>query len=210
MTIAKVHDFYDHEIRQLDEKARQEKYDKMSLSPFRFLQGSSHLFYYDVTRIPLGFDTPRDKPTWILGDLHIENFGVQGNAKGDIIYDVNDLDQGYLGSYLYDLIGMAVSVRLFAEKAGYDSVLAIRNNVLEYLHHLQTYALGKDPSDVCFTRDNAKGPIKKLMKKAEKKREELMGERTELVDGVRRFCPLSDMEVVDDATRAAIESAWPS
>jgi uncharacterized protein (DUF2252 family) len=96
MTIAKVLDFYDHEIRQLDEKARQEKYDKMSLSPFRFFQGSSHLFYYDVTRIPLGFDTPRDKPTWIQGDLHIENFGVHGNAKGEIIYDVNDFDEGYL------------------------------------------------------------------------------------------------------------------
>lgn len=65
MTIAKVLDFYDHEIRQLDETARQEKYDKMSLSPFRFFRGSSHLFYYDVTRIPLGFDTPQDKPTWI-------------------------------------------------------------------------------------------------------------------------------------------------
>jgi len=37
-----------------------------------------------------------------------------------------------------------------------------------------------------------------------------MGERTELVDGVRRFCTLPDMEAVDDATRAAIESAWPS
>lgn len=111
MTIAKVLDFYDHEIRQLNEQARQEKYDKMSLSPFRFFRGSSHLFYYDVTRIPLGFDTPRDKPTWIQGDLHFENFGVHGNAKGEIIYDINDFDEGYLGSYLYDLIRMAVSVR---------------------------------------------------------------------------------------------------
>lgn len=210
MTIAKVLDFYDHEIRQLDEQARQEKYDKMSLSPFRFFRGSSHLFYYDVTRIPLGFDTPRDKPTWIQGDLHFENFGVHGNAKGEIIYDVNDFDEGYLGSYLYDLIRMAVSVRLFAEEAGYDPTPAIRNYVLEYLHDLKKYALRKDPSDVCFTRDNTKGPIKKLIKKAEKKREELMGERTELVDGVRRFCTLPDMEAVDDATRAAIESAWPS
>ncbi|KTR60106.1 hypothetical protein RSA42_09570 [Exiguobacterium indicum] len=210
MTIAKVLDFYDHEIRQLDEQSRQEKYDKMSLSPFRFFRGSSHLFYYDVTRIPLGFDTPRDKPTWIQGDLHFENFGVHGNAKGEIIYDVNDFDEGYLGSYLYDLIRMAVSVRLFAEEAGYDPTPAIRNYVLEYLHDLKNYALGKDPSDVCFTRDNTKGPIKKLIKKAEKKREELMGERTELVDGVRRFCTLPDMEAVDDPTRIAIESAWSS
>lgn len=210
MTIAKVLDFYDHEIRQLNEAARQEKYDKMSLSPFRFFRGSSHLFYYDVTRIPLGFDTPRDKPTWIQGDLHFENFGVHGNAKGEIIYDVNDFDEGYLGSYLYDLIRMAVSVRLFAEEAGYDPAPAIQNYVFKYLHDLKKYASGKDPSDVCFTRDNTKGPIKKLIKKAEKKREELMGERTEIINGTRRFRALPDMEIVDDATVKAIQGAWYS
>ncbi|MGI1805922.1 DUF2252 domain-containing protein [Exiguobacterium sp. TDN 0502] len=210
MTIAKVLDFYDHEIRQLNETARQEKYDKMSLSPFRFFRGSSHLFYYDVTRIPLGFDTPQDKPTWIQGDLHFENFGVHGNAKGEIIYDVNDFDEGYLGSYLYDLIRMAVSVRLFAEEAGYDPAPAIQNYVLEYVHDLKKYAAGKDPSNVYFTRDNTKGPIRKLIKKAEKKRDALMGERTEIVNGVRRFCTLPDMEAVDSATRASIQSAWSS
>ncbi|MEI4463196.1 DUF2252 family protein [Exiguobacterium indicum] len=210
MTIAKVLDFYDHEIRQLNEAARQEKYDKMSLSPFRFFRGSSHLFYYDVTRIPLGFDTPQDKPTWIQGDLHFENFGVHGNAKGEIIYDVNDFDEGYLGSYLYDLIRMAVSVRLFAEEAGYDPAPAIQNYVFKYLHDLKKYASGKDPSDVCFTRDNTKGPIKKLIKKAEKKREELMGERTEIINGTRRFRALPDMEIVDDATVKAIQGAWYS
>ena len=61
-----------------------------------------------------------ETPTWIQGDFHFENFGVHGNAKGEIIYDVNDFDEGYLGSYLYDLIRMAVSVQLFAKEAGYD------------------------------------------------------------------------------------------
>ncbi|RDB32391.1 DUF2252 domain-containing protein [Exiguobacterium sp. RIT594] len=209
LTIAKVLDFYDHEVRGLDEAARQTKYQKMSASPFLFFRGSSHLFYYDVTRIPLGFDTPPETPTWIQGDLHFENFGVHGNAKGEIIYDVNDFDEGYLGSYLYDLIRMAVSVQLFAEEAGYDAEPAIAAYIQHYLDDLRQYAKGKNPSKVCFTIDNTKGPIRKLIKKAEKKKSELLGERTTVVDGQRQFTDLPDMKRLDASTYAAIEAVWP-
>ena len=210
MTIAKVLDFYDDEIRRLDEASRRQKYEKMSQSPFLFFRGSSHLFYYDLTRIPLGFDTPGETPTWIQGDLHFENFGVHGNAKGEIIYDVNDFDEGYLGSYLYDLIRMAVSVRLFAEEVGYDAEPAIAAYIQHYLQDLRKYAEGKNPSDVCFTVDNTKGPIRKLIKKAEKKKTELLGERTAVVEGHRKFLDLPDMKPVSAETYAAIEAVWPS
>lgn len=209
LTISKVLDFYDHEVRGLDEAARQTKYQKMSASPFLFFRGSSHLFYYDVTRIPLGFDTPPETPTWIQGDLHFENFGVHGNAKGEIIYDVNDFDEGYLGSYLYDLIRMAVSVQLFAEEAGYDAKPAIAAYIQHYLDDLRQYAKGKNPGKVCFTTDNTKGPIRKLIKKAEKKKAELLGERTTVVDGQRRFADLPDMKRLDSSAYTAIEAVWP-
>ena len=53
----------------------------MMESPFRFFRGSAYLFYYDVTKIPFSFHTPEDKPTWIQGDLHMENFGAFQNEK---------------------------------------------------------------------------------------------------------------------------------
>ena len=40
---------------------------------------------------------------------------------GEIIYDVNDLMKGYLGSYLYDVIRMAVSVSTVCEGSGIRS-----------------------------------------------------------------------------------------
>ncbi|VWX38343.1 DUF2252 domain-containing protein [Exiguobacterium oxidotolerans] len=210
MTIAKVLDFYDDEIRRLDEASRRQKYEKMSQSPFLFFRGSSHLFYYDLTRIPLGFDTPVETPTWIQGDLHFENFGVHGNAKGEIIYDVNDFDEGYLGSYLYDVIRMAVSVRLFADEVAYDPEPAIKAYIENYLHDLHEYANGKNPSDICFTVKNTKGPIRKLIKKAEKKKADLLGERTAVIDGHRKFLDLPDMKRVEKETYAAIEAIWPN
>ncbi|MBX4373307.1 DUF2252 domain-containing protein, partial [Mycobacterium tuberculosis] len=65
-------------------------------SPFRFFRGSAYLFYYDMTKIPFSYHTPEDKPTWIQGDLHMDNFGAFQNELGEIVYDVNDFDEGYI------------------------------------------------------------------------------------------------------------------
>ncbi|WP_114571344.1 DUF2252 domain-containing protein [Exiguobacterium flavidum] len=210
-TIAKVLDFYDGTIRQLDEEGRQAKYAKMLESPFRFFRGSSHLFYYDVTRIPLAFDTPVHYPTWIQGDLHFENFGVHGNALGEVVYDVNDFDEGYLGSYLYDVLRMAVSVQLFAEECGHDPRAGIEAFCQSYLDQLRLFAQGaENPRTFSYTKGNTKGPVKKLIKKAEKKQAELLAERTELHGGERRFKQMPDMVPVDETTLDAIRSVWPS
>jgi len=56
-TLATVLDYYDKSIRNLSEAARDEKYNKMSATPFSFFRGSSHLFYYDFAKVPLAFDT---------------------------------------------------------------------------------------------------------------------------------------------------------
>ena len=106
---------FDEQCMNLNEDNRKEKYTKMMESPFRFFRGSAYLFYYDMTKIPFSFHTPADKPTWIQGDLHMENFGAFQNEKGEIVYDVNDFDEGYIGSYLYDILRMSVSIALFCD-----------------------------------------------------------------------------------------------
>lgn len=207
-TIAFVLDFYDGQIRKLPEASRREKYEKMSLSPFRFFRGSSHLFYYDLTKIPLAFDTEEGFPTFIQGDLHFENFGVFGDGGGNIIYDVNDFDEGYLGSYLYDVMRMAISVDLFARETGFDSKAAIEAYARHYARTIRKYAAGKKES-VQFTKDNTCKPIKKLIKKAEEKRSEFLAERTEVRDEERYFATSEDLEQVTGEMRERILQAWP-
>ncbi|MFY7869394.1 MAG: DUF2252 family protein, partial [Exiguobacterium sp.] len=142
-TIGTVLDFYDQSIRQLSEEARQEKYAKMSSSPFSFFRGSSHLFYYDFAKVPIAFDTGPDHPTFIQGDLHFENFGVFEDGAGTIIYDVNDFDEAYIGSYLFDLLRMAVSVDLFAAESGFDGKAAIQAFAESYAKAIDKHAHGR-------------------------------------------------------------------
>lgn len=119
-TVETVFNEFGRNILNLSEEKRAVKYRKMSENVFRFFRGSTFLFYFYASREPLPFHTPADTPTWIQGDMHFENFGAFQNESGDLVYDVNDFDEGYLGSYLYDLLRMSVSIVLVAEMCGFS------------------------------------------------------------------------------------------
>lgn len=112
-------DEFDGSIMALSHIDRAEKYGKMAQSAFSFYRGSAYLFYFDTTRQYFPYHSAPERPTWIQGDLHFENFGAFRSEDGDIVYDVNDFDEGYVGSYLYDLLRMAVSIALVGRQLGY-------------------------------------------------------------------------------------------
>ncbi|MCC5891658.1 DUF2252 family protein [Exiguobacterium sp.] len=207
-TIATVLDYYDTSVRHLSEEARREKYEKMSASPFSFFRGSSHLFYYDFAKVPLAFDTGETYPTFIQGDLHFENFGVFEDGAGTIIYDVNDFDEAYLGSYLFDVLRMAISVDLFAAESGFDATEAIETYAEVYARAIARYAKGED-EDVQFTKANTSKAIKKVIKKAEQKKDAFMAERTEVRDEERYFATSDDLIPVSPGMTEKIKHAWP-
>lgn len=164
---------FDEQCMQLNSNKRQEKYKKMLESPFRFFRGSAYLFYYDMTNLHLQFHTPEDTPTWIQGDLHMENFGAFQNERGEIVFDVNDFDEGYIGSYLFDVLRMSVSVALFCDELSLSEEEQRKriSNYLEayYLQLRRFKKLKDDPYSLTFTAGNTKGPIKKMLKKLMKR-----------------------------------------
>lgn len=164
---------FDHHIMNLTAEQRLEKYNKMVESAFRFYRGTAFLFYYDTTNIPSPFHTPANKPTWIMGDMHIDNFGAFQNEQGQIVFDVNDFDEGYVGSYLYDILRMAVSIALYFDENGYDEELqqqAIQAFLAAYVQQLKRFQSKKDnPKTFMFTKQNTKGPIRRLLKKLDKR-----------------------------------------
>ncbi|HWL25062.1 MAG TPA: DUF2252 family protein [Ureibacillus sp.] len=91
------------------------KNDGKSISIFR---GSAYLFYYDMTKILFSYHTDENKPTWIQDDLHMENFGAFQNENSEIVYDVNDFEEGYIGSNFYDVLRMSVSIALYGKQQG--------------------------------------------------------------------------------------------
>jgi uncharacterized protein (DUF2252 family) len=97
------------------------KHQKMALNPFRFLRGSSGLFYADIqagilqlpsallTQVPL---------TTVMGDCHIANFGFfteDGSYGARVIFAPNDFDDACIGPAVWDLSRYVVSLLLAAD-----------------------------------------------------------------------------------------------
>ncbi|GIO16220.1 hypothetical protein J19TS2_57750 [Cohnella xylanilytica] len=118
LTISQVLEEFDGRIMGLDDGKRIMKYRKMRGSPYLFFRGSAYLFYFDVGREWFPYRSDPERPTWIQGDLHFENFGAFRSGKGRIAFDVNDFDEGCMGSYLYDVLRMSVSLFLAMSERG--------------------------------------------------------------------------------------------
>ncbi|MEV7812727.1 DUF2252 domain-containing protein [Streptomyces flaveolus] len=88
---------------------------RMAATPFAFLRGSAGLMAYDLARTP----TTRIG-TQICGDAHAANFGLYGDARGDLVIDLNDFDETVRGPWEWDLKRLAASLVLAGREAGAD------------------------------------------------------------------------------------------
>ena len=214
--LEKIFEEFDGQCMTLNKEQRLEKYKTMLENPFRFFRGSAYLFYYDVTKVPSIFHTDDEKPTWIQGDLHMDNFGAFQNESGDIVYDVNDFDEGYVGSYLYDVIRMSVSIALYLEEQGLNTSaqeMAIHHFLRGYINQLKRFQRKQDdPRTLTFTKDNTKGPIKRVLKKLEKRqRTHFLQDISQInEEGKRVFIWNEEVQPVSDEEFAAISNALPN
>ncbi|GAA3123718.1 DUF2252 domain-containing protein [Streptomyces rameus] len=88
---------------------------RMAAGPFAFLRGAAGLMAYDLARTPTtGIGTQ------ICGDAHAANFGLYGDARGDLVIDLNDFDETAHGPWEWDLKRLAASLVLAGRAAGAD------------------------------------------------------------------------------------------
>jgi uncharacterized protein (DUF2252 family) len=88
------------------------KYAVMRHDPFSFLRGTCPLFY---ARLPAPKVLAKAPPTWVCGDLHLENMG---SYKGDnrlVYFDLNDFDEAALAPCTWELIRLLSSVHIAAD-----------------------------------------------------------------------------------------------
>jgi len=57
----------------------------------------------------------RAEEAYVVGDLHIENFGTWRDAEGRLVWGVNDFDEAHPMAFPNDLVRLAVSAFLAAE-----------------------------------------------------------------------------------------------
>lgn len=213
--LASVFREFDGQIMKLDEDKRLLKYRKMAESPFSFYRGSAYLFYLDVTREWFPYHTPAERPTWIQGDLHVENFGAFRNEAGELVYDINDFDEGYLGSYLYDLLRMSGSIALVGQQLQLsleEQTEAVEAYIKAYYKQIHRFAKEKDdPSKLEFDEDATAGSVRKLLQKLKKRDAHrfLLTVTEAEADKGRRFIRSEELLPAGPAERDALAQAWP-
>jgi uncharacterized protein (DUF2252 family) len=102
------------------------KIARMTASPHAFLRGASPLFYEllreqpELAEGPPGFG-------WLIGDLHLENFGAfrghapQARSKSDddpVVFDLNDFDDAFEGPWFVDVLRLLTSLVLAGRELG--------------------------------------------------------------------------------------------
>ena len=212
-TIQTILDAYEGGELKLNKENRTAKYKKMLRSPFHFYRGSAFLFYYDLAHLPLPYTTAKEHPTWIQGDLHFENFGAFELRNGRIVFDTNDFDEGYLGSYLYDVVRSAVSIGLYATLLDFSE--EDRKKLMElyfrsYAEQLHHYTTGDaDVTAEVFTKENTQGPIQALLAEVEENDARArLRTLTTIEDGKRRLKRDSGLETLDKEEREAFDKGW--
>ena len=157
------------------------KYRNMAENPFRFLRGSAHLFYEDLSPTFL----PVSPLSWISGDLHLENFGTYKGDNRLVYFDLNDFDEGALAPAAWELARMVTSIYTGFESLGIDKKEARRTAAL----FLQTYSFRLGLGRARYLeKQTARGIVQLLLDQvAERKQKELIRQRTLLKNDALRL-----------------------
>ncbi|AEB47358.1 MULTISPECIES: DUF2252 domain-containing protein [Micromonospora] len=201
-------------LMALDPAAFRRKFRKMAASPFAFYRGSASLFYADQ-RGDFADDRFLDDQTsrvWIHGDLHAENFGTYMNGSGQLVFNVNDFDEAYVGPFTWDLRRFVASVALIGyTKALSDRVISelVAGFAESYLTELRAIAEGGDDAIGSITLDNADGVLRRVLQQARlNTRVDLLREQTTIDAYERRFSLRDGVYEVDGDVRAKVCAAF--
>jgi uncharacterized protein (DUF2252 family) len=204
------------ELMAQDPAAFRRKFRKMAASPFAFYRGSAALFYADLTDgfADERFLDDRTRGVWIHGDLHAENFGTYMNSSGQLVFNVNDFDEAYVGPFLWDLKRFAASLALigYGKALSDDAITSlVRAFARSYLKELRAIALGGDDAIGSITLDNADGVLRRVLQRARlNTRVELLDSQTTIDDYERRFSDGDGIHEVDDETAEQVTAAFKS
>ena len=204
------------DLMRRDPAAFRTKYRKMAADPHSFYRGTACLFYADVTEDEDPFCDERSGRIWIHGDLHVENFGTYLDSDGQMVFDVNDFDEAYLGRFTWDLQRFAASLAL----TGWQKALPeeevrrlIGRYLRAYLAQVDVYRDGEDDEEFALHLGNTGGPVREVLLEARTHtRVALLDPQTEVDgDGRRRF---SDADPttrrLSSTERSTVEKAFAS
>ena len=151
-----------------DPSCRAYKFKLMSKSLGDFYRATADLFYRDlaakVIKTPRKWDSLPE--TWICGDYHPGNIGFFPNEKGEIIIDLNDFDDAYIGPFYLDLIRFGAAMFLIRDEVDFnlgkeETREYISDFVNDYRKTLQSVSQDDRESVIEMTLDQLTGYVQK-------------------------------------------------
>jgi uncharacterized protein (DUF2252 family) len=188
------------------------KFRKMAASPFAFYRGSAPLFYADVATDDDPYANDKTGRVWIQGDLHAENYGSYMNSEGMFVFDVNDFDEAYLGSFTWDVQRMAASIALlgFSKAFSDDDIRElIGTYARSYADQVCAFTDDDDDRDFALRLDNTDGLIHDVLEQARGAwRVSQLDEMTTLHGHQRRFADDPHNRRLDDEEYGQVVEAF--
>jgi uncharacterized protein (DUF2252 family) len=201
-----------------DPRAFTAKFRTMARDPFAFYRGSAVLFYRDVTTAGpyAGVDDrwvdAEARRVWIQGDLHAENFGTYMDARGRLVFDVNDFDEAYLGHWTWDVLRFSASLALLCwQKALPDDVIdrVVASYVRSYADQVEHYRTEQDDSRWALTLETSSGAVLAALRRAKLSSRVALLESATVVDQyARRFAQRSGVRRLEGEELEAVRTAF--
>lgn len=156
----------------LTAQALRRKLDALAGSPFQFFRGTFHLMARDLleARVPLA--SPAGPEGLIVGDLHLENFGIYRGASGALVFDVNDFDDVGYGPLDLDLKRLCTSAMLLPGLAQGVRLNAARTIAKAWHEELEKIG-GRFPVPP-WTEEKGEGLVAELLRESGRRTREEM------------------------------------
>lgn len=199
------------------------RYGRMSVSPFTFLRGSASVMAADLAALPMS-----GLAVQLCGDAHLSNFGLFASPERRLLFDLNDFDETYVGSFEFDVWRLVASLAV----AGRDNGLS-RSKREKVVHAAATaYVTAMtglaqaSTLDVWYSRvdvDDVSPMVEQRLGTAQRAdldratsrarrrdTQHALGRVTEVVDGERRFATQAPKQVrlIDLMSGADAERVW--
>ncbi len=201
------------DLLRVDPRGFRTKFRKMAADPFAFYRGSACVFYADMADLDDRWADDRTSRVWIHGDLHAENFGTYMNAEGQLVFDVNDFDEAYLGHFSWDLRRFVASLALM----GWQKALPeddVRRLAAEYLRAYVDQVRRYDQTDddlgeFALRLDNTEGAVLAVLRAARARtRSGLLETMTVVIDHKRRFTDGATARHLSASERSMVLAAF--
>src|SRR2546425_4334319 len=177
-------------------EALRRKLSALANTPFQFLRGTFHLMACDVLQSRVSLARGTAPVGLIVGDLHLENFGVYRGQSGALVFDVNDFDDVGFGPVDLDLKRLCTSALLLPgieARVRLEAAVAIAQAWASELEKVG----GRFPIPP-WTQDRAEGEVAELLRERGRRTQE------ELIEKV---APAGD-RIADSEKFARVDPQW--